>query len=96
MYGSLQAGILANKLLKTPLASHGYNECAHMPGLWKNITKQTTFTLWVDEFEIHYTSMQDALHLIKKNYNNGKKTQLIGLAPKIVVSCSNETAASQR
>ena len=65
MYGLPQAGILANKLLKTCPAPHGYIECAHMPGLWKHITKQTIFTLWVDNVGNCYTSMQDALHLTK-------------------------------
>ena len=65
MYGLAQAGILANKLLKTWLASHRYIECTHMPGLWKNVSRQTTFILWVDNFGIHYTSKDDAMHLIK-------------------------------
>jgi hypothetical protein len=33
MYGLLQAGILANKLLKKHLAKHGYYEQPHTPGL---------------------------------------------------------------
>jgi hypothetical protein len=36
MYGLLQAGILANKLLKQRLEPHGYHECTHTPGLWKH------------------------------------------------------------
>ncbi len=39
MYGLLQAGILANKLLKKWLALHGYFEQPHMPGLWKHISR---------------------------------------------------------
>ena len=55
MYGLPQAGTLANKFLKICLAPHGYIECAHMPRLWKHITKQTTFPLWVNDFGTHYT-----------------------------------------
>jgi hypothetical protein len=33
MYGLPQAGILADKLLMTCLACHGYFEVPHMPGL---------------------------------------------------------------
>ena len=65
MYGLLQAGILANNLLKTQLAPHGYIECTQMSELWKFILRQTTFTLWVDNFGIHYTSTDDSMHLIK-------------------------------
>jgi hypothetical protein len=36
-YGLLQAGILANKLLKKRLAIRGYYQCQHMPGLWRHM-----------------------------------------------------------
>jgi hypothetical protein len=38
MCGLLQAGILANKLLRQRLGCHGYFEVQHMPGLWKHIS----------------------------------------------------------
>ena len=50
MYGLPQAGTLANKLLKTQLAPHRYVECAHTPGLWMHVTKQTMFTLFMEDF----------------------------------------------
>jgi hypothetical protein len=34
--GLPQAGILADKLLRKRLLSHGYYECANTPGLWKH------------------------------------------------------------
>jgi hypothetical protein len=34
MYRLLQAGMLANKLLKEQLGPHGYHACEHTPGLW--------------------------------------------------------------
>ena len=80
-----QAGILANKLLKTWLASHRYIECAHTPGLWKHVFRPTTFTLWVDEFGICYTSTIDAMHLMK-TLQQWYKIKMIGLEPHTVVS----------
>jgi hypothetical protein len=54
MYGLPQAGILANKLLKTRLAHHGYFEVPHMPGLWKHISRPVWFNLCADDFGIKY------------------------------------------
>ncbi len=34
IYGSPQAGVLANKLLRKRLAPHGYYKVVHTPGLW--------------------------------------------------------------
>ncbi len=52
MYGLPQAGILANKLLKTHLVHHGYFEQPHTPGLWKHVTHPIRFNLCVDDFGI--------------------------------------------
>ncbi len=38
IYGLLQAGALAKKLLKERLAPAGYLEVSPTPGLWKNIS----------------------------------------------------------
>ena len=54
MYGLLQAGIIANKLLKERLARHGYFEQPHTPGLWKHVSRPVWFNLCVDDFRIKY------------------------------------------
>ena len=57
MYGLPQAGILANKLLKTCLALHGYNEQPHTPG------RPVWFNLAVDDFGIKYIGDENLQHL---------------------------------
>jgi hypothetical protein len=64
MYGLPQAGILAQELLEQCMARHGYNQSKIVPGLWTHNTRQTTFTLVVDDFGVKYTSKVDAQHLI--------------------------------
>jgi hypothetical protein len=64
MYGLPQSGILANKLLRKRLKPHGYYEVTNTPGLWKHITRPTTFTLVVDDFGIKYVGDEHARHLI--------------------------------
>jgi hypothetical protein len=64
MYGLLQAGMLANKLLKQQLGLHGYHECLHPPGLWKHVIQPIMFTLIVDDFGIQFTGKHHAQHLI--------------------------------
>ena len=54
MYGLPQAGILANKLLRKRLATFGYIEVPHTPGLWKYIWLPVQFTLVVDDFGVKY------------------------------------------
>merc|ERR1711966_38991 len=39
IYGLPQAGILANKQLRTRLAKHGYFEVNHTPGLWRHVPR---------------------------------------------------------
>jgi hypothetical protein len=51
VYGLPQAGILANKLLKTHLACHEYFEVPHMPGLWKHTSRPVWFNLCVMTLE---------------------------------------------
>jgi hypothetical protein len=70
-YGLPQAGILANKLLKKRLATHGYYELPHTPGLFKHISKPVQFTLVVDDFGIKYVGEDNLQHLlsaIKEHY----------------------------
>jgi hypothetical protein len=71
MYGLPQAGILANKLLKTRLEPHGYQECTHTPGLWKHSSRPIMFALVVDDFAVQYIGREHAQHLLaalKQNY----------------------------
>ena len=64
MYGLPQAGILANKLLTTRLATHGYHPCPITPGLWKHETRPITFVLIVADFGIKVVGDDDAEHII--------------------------------
>jgi hypothetical protein len=54
MYGLPQAGILANKLLKTCLACHGYFEVPHTTWLCKHISRPVWFNLCIDDFGVKY------------------------------------------
>ncbi len=42
----------------------GYHQSKIVPGLWTHKTRNTCFTLVVDNFAIKYTKMEDAKHLI--------------------------------
>eukprot|EP00804_Cyclotella_cryptica_P024278 CCRYP_012561-RA/>CCRYP_012561-RA protein AED:0.25 eAED:0.27 QI:0/0/0/1/1/1/3/0/611 len=71
-YGLPQAGILANKLLKQRLATDGYFELPHTPGLFKHISRPVQFTLVVNDFGIKYIGeehLDHLLHTIKKHYD---------------------------
>lgn len=75
MYGLPQAGILANQLLTTRLAPHGYEQCRHTPGLWRHKWRPILFSLVVDDFGIKYVGKEHADHLIKaieENYEFSK------------------------
>ncbi len=72
MYGLLQAGILANQLLEKRLATKGYYQCQHTPGLWRHIWQNITFCLVVDDFGIKVTNMHSLDHLVnalKEHYS---------------------------
>jgi hypothetical protein len=64
MYGLPQAGRLANNLIVTRLAPHGYRPCTHTHGVWRHDTKPVTFTLVVDDFGIKYLGKENADHLL--------------------------------
>ena len=64
MYGLPQAGRLANDLLRRRLATHGYHECTHTPGLWKHDWRPVWFSLIVDDFGIKYVGKEHAKHLL--------------------------------
>jgi hypothetical protein len=54
MYGSKQAGLLANKLLQKCLAPFGYYPAQQTPGLWLLKTRPIAFSLIVDDFAVKY------------------------------------------
>jgi len=64
MYGLVQASTLAYKNLKKNLEPHGYYPCPNTEGLWKHVSRPTTFCLCVDDFGIKYYSKADANHLL--------------------------------
>jgi hypothetical protein len=64
MYGLKQAGLLANQMLKTRLATFGYYPARHTPGLWLHRTRPIAFSLILDDFAVKYVGKQHADHLI--------------------------------
>ena len=71
MYGLKQAGIIAHKALIHHLAPFGYHPDRHAPGLWQHDTRESIFTLLVDNFAIKYTppnNSQHLLHALKEKY----------------------------
>jgi hypothetical protein len=88
MYGLPQAGILANKLLKTCLACHGYFEVPHTPGLWQHISLLVWVNLCIDDFGVKYIGDDNLKHLFAslqtETYNlvedwKGNLSPLIGI-----------------
>ena len=65
MYGLPQAGTPSNNLLRSQLATDGYYELPHTPGLWKHVTRPVWFTLVVDDFRVKYVGIDNAQHLMK-------------------------------
>jgi hypothetical protein len=63
MYGSEQAGLLANQLLQTSLAPFGYYPARHTLGLWLHKTQPISFTLVLDNFAVKYVGKKHAEHL---------------------------------
>jgi hypothetical protein len=71
MYGLPQAGILANQLIASRIAIHGYHQTKFTPGLWRHVTHPIQFTLVVDDFGVQYVGKKHAQHMIdalKTNY----------------------------
>ena len=64
MYGLKQEGIIAHKALIHHLAPFRYHPARHTPGLWQHETRDTIFTLVVDDFSTKYTSLDNAQHLL--------------------------------
>ena len=72
MYGLIQAATLAYKNLVKNLEPHGYFPCPNTTGLWKHVSRPTTFCLCVDDFGIKYYSKADADHLLDSLRNDYK------------------------
>ncbi len=64
MYGLPQAGIIAQQLIETRLAAHGYHQSTSMPGLWRHDTCPICFTLVVDNFGVKYVNKANTEHLL--------------------------------
>jgi hypothetical protein len=60
MYVLKQAGLLANQLLQTRLATFRYYPARHTPGLWLHKNRHISFTLVVDDFTVKYVGKQHA------------------------------------
>ena len=64
MYGLPQAGKLAYLQLKKRLATCGYIECKHSPGLWRHIFRPVQFVLVVDDFGVKFVGEEHLQHLL--------------------------------
>jgi hypothetical protein len=64
MYGLPQAGIIAQQLLETRLATHSYHQSTTTPGLWRHDMRPICFTLVVNNFGVKYVNKADAEHLL--------------------------------
>ena len=64
VYGLKEAGVIAFDQLVQKLKRFGYKPMPQTPGLWRHISRKTTFTLCVDNFNIQYFSKADSDHLI--------------------------------
>jgi hypothetical protein len=71
MYGLLQAGSIAQELLKKRLSKHGYHQSKITLQIWTRETRPTAFTLVVYDFAMKIMSENDEDHIInalKKYY----------------------------
>jgi hypothetical protein len=75
VWGLPQAGILANKRLRSKLAPFGYYESVNTPGLWHHELQPLTFTLVVDDFGVKFVNKEDANHLISSISTTYKLTK---------------------
>ena len=66
-----ESGKLTNIKLQAVLATKGYKPCQFTHGLYKHKTKNTTFSLVVDNFNMVYINNKDSDHLtmtLQKKY----------------------------
>ena len=54
MYGSPQAGMIAQEFLEDRLEKYGYIQSKHTPGLWTHKWRPVAFSLIVDDFGVKY------------------------------------------
>ena len=64
VYGLKEAGCVAFQNLVKNLAPFGYELIPCTPGLWRHITRRTTFTLAVDDLGIKHFNQDDLDHLL--------------------------------
>jgi len=64
MYGLPQAGQIANDKLIPILATTGYHQTEHTPGLFTHEMHPMAFSLVVDDFGIKYVGKENAEHLL--------------------------------
>ena len=64
MYSLPQPGCIANDQLQKHLGKCGYRHSKVTKGLWTHATRDTKFTLVVDDFGIRYTSTENIMHLL--------------------------------
>jgi hypothetical protein len=64
LYGLPQSGKLSQTRLIAHLALNGYTQCNNTPCLFRHATRDTTFSLVVDDFGVSYRNSTDAQHLI--------------------------------
>ena len=74
IYGLKEASLLAFKQLVKNMKPHGYEPMPYTPGLWRHVSRPTTFTLCVDDFGIKYFTKDDANHLLKAIQSNYETT----------------------
>ncbi len=65
MFGLLQAGILAHRLLEQRLNEHGYLQSQVTLELWKHALRHISFMLCVDDFSMKYAGREHAEHLLQ-------------------------------
>ena len=65
MYGLPQAGFIANSVLVPYLATHGYRQSKHTPGLFMHDKLPIQFALKVDDFGIKSVGDAPRQHLLK-------------------------------
>ena len=64
MYGLPQADCISNDQLQKHLGKYGYWHSKVTNGLWTYATRDTKFTLVVDNFGIRNTSIENMMHLL--------------------------------
>ena len=71
MYGLPQDGLLAHDQLIIILNQHDFTTSPLTPGLWTHHNLKLSFVLYVDDFDIKYTSIEDAnflINILKSHY----------------------------